>query len=307
MVAPTPVRSGSAPERRRFPPLSPMPPPFPTLVAPATALHTRRGDAPKIVGILNVTPDSFYDGGRHQDLAAAVRQAKQMAAEGAAMIDLGGQSTRPGHTAISAEAEIARVVPVIQALAGRLAIPLSIDTDKPAVALAAFAAGATVLNDVSGFHGDPELRELAAQHGCQVILMHQEAGFADTTGATMERMLVFLHRALAHALAAGVARDRVILDPGIGFAKTPAQNLEILARLGELRVLGCPLLLGASRKSIIGRVLEEPPDERLEGTLATTALAVWQGVEYLRVHDVRANRRAALMAQAVRDARSDSP
>jgi dihydropteroate synthase len=280
------------------------------LVAPETAPHPSgvRGKSlvldgrPKIVGILNVTPDSFYDGGRHQGPAAAIDRAEQMEAEGAAVIDVGGQSTRPGHDEISAEEEIRRVVPVIAALAGRLGIPLSIDTHKPAVARAAVEAGADLINDVWGFHGDPGLSEIAAQNGCGVILMHQEAAFAASPDATMERIAAFLARAIERALAAGVPRGRIILDPGIGFAKTPAQNLEILARIGELRRLGCPLLLGASRKSIIGRVLDQPPEERLVGTLATTAIAVWQGVEFLRVHDVRANLQAALMAAAVRAA-----
>ncbi len=262
---------------------------------------------PKIVGILNVTPDSFSDGGRHQALDAALSRAAQMADEGAAIIDLGGQSTRPGHAEVSAEEEIARVVPVIEALAGRLPLPLSIDTYKPAVARAAVQAGADIINDVHGFQRHPELPEIAAQHGCGVILMHHEAGFSESTGATMERIATFLRRSLDLAITAGVPRGRIILDPGIGFAKTSAQNLEILARLGELRALGCPLLLGASRKSVIAHVLSLPPDQRLEGTLATTALAVWQGVEFIRAHDVAANLRAARMAKAIRDALPPSP
>ena len=257
---------------------------------------------PKIVGILNVTPDSFFDGGRHQALESALSQATQMAAEGAAIIDIGGQSTRPGHVEVSAEEEIARVVPLIEALAGSLRVPLSIDTYRPAVAQAAVKAGADIINDVHGLHRNPELADIAAQHGCGMILMHNEAGFAESRGATMERIATFLRRSLDLAVAAGVPRERIVLDPGIGFAKTHEQNLEILSRLGELRSLGCPLLLGASRKSVIGNVLSLCPDERLEGTLATTALAVWQGVEFLRVHDVRANYRAALMAKAIRDA-----
>jgi len=224
-----------------------------------------------------------------------------LVADGAAMIDIGGQSTRPGHTEISAEEEILRVVPVLEALVGRIGVPISIDTYKPAVARAALAAGADVLNDIYGFQQNPELAEIAARQGCGVILMHQEAGFSETSGATMERITAFLQRSIAIAVAAGLSRDRIILDPGIGFGKTHAQNLEILARLGELRALGCPLLLGASQKSVIGNVLTLPPDERLEGTLATTALAVSQGVAFIRVHDVRANLRSALMAQAIRD------
>ncbi|MBI4622794.1 MAG: dihydropteroate synthase [Verrucomicrobia bacterium] len=286
-----------------------MSPPLTTSITPDAAprIIQLRGKTlvldgqPKIVGILNVTPDSFFDGGRHQAIESALSRATQMPAEGAAMIDIGGQSTRPGHVEVSAEEEIARVVPVIEALASRLRVPLSIDTYKPAVARAAIKAGADIINDVHGFHGDPELAEIAAQHGCSVILMHNEASFPESRGATMERIATFLRRSLDLAVAAGVPRERIILDPGIGFAKTHEQNLEILARLGELRSLGCPLLLGASRKSVIGHVLSLCPDERLEGTLATTALAVWQGVEFLRVHDVRANLRAALMAKAIRD------
>lgn len=262
---------------------------------------------PKLVGILNVTPDSFFDGGRHQALESALSQATRMAAEGAVMIDIGGQSTRPGHVEVSAGEEIARVVPVIAALAGSLSVALSIDTSKPAVARAAVKAGADIINDVHGLHRSPELADIAAQHGCGVILMHNEASFPESRGATMERITAFLGRSLDIAVAAGVPRDRIILDPGIGFAKTHEQNLDILARLGELRPLGCPLLLGVSRKSVIGNVLSLPPDERLEGTLATTALAVWQGVEFLRVHDVRANLRAALMAQAIRNSPPASP
>jgi dihydropteroate synthase len=257
---------------------------------------------PKIVGILNVTPDSFYDGGRHQTLEAAFRHATQMVTEGAAVIDIGGQSTRPGHVEITSEEEIARVVPVIEALSSRLRVPLSIDTYNPAVARAAIKAGADIINDVHGFHTHPELAVIAAQRGCGVILMHHDASFREFRGATMERIATFLGRSLDIAVAAGVPREQIMLDPGIGFAKTHEQNLEILARLGELKPLGCPLLLGASRKSVIGNVLSLPPEERLEGTLTTTALAVWQGVEFIRAHDVRANLRAAVMAKAICDA-----
>ena len=261
----------------------------------------RPGLAPQIIGILNVTPDSFSDGGRHAGTEDAVSHGLALEREGASVLDVGGQSTRPGHEEISAEEEIARVVPVLRALHGRTALPLSIDTYKPAVARAALAAGANWLNDIHGFQRSPELADLAAAHGCTVILMHQEAGFDTVTGGTMERIADFLQKSVDLALAAGLPRERLILDPGIGFAKTHAQNLEILSRLGELRALGCPLLLGASRKSVIGQVLGLPASDRLEGTLATTALAVWQGVEYLRVHDVQANLRAARVAAALRD------
>ncbi len=258
------------------------------------------GGEPLMVGILNLTPDSFFDGGKFAAPESALQQADRMVEEGAAMIDVGGQSTRPGHQEISDSEEIARVVPLIEALVVRLSVPLSVDTYKPAVARAALQAGAHVLNDVHGLQRSPEMATIAAEFGCPVIVLHQEIGFDGIAGDTIEAIKSFFRRSLKIAARAGIAADRIILDPGIGFTKTPEQNLEILARIGELRSLGCPLLLGASRKSVIGRVLDVPPDERLEGTLATTALAVWQGVEFIRVHDVRANLRAAKVARAIR-------
>ena len=292
------------------------------------------GGGPVIMGILNVTPDSFFDGGRHDLLESALAQAERMIAEGAAIIDVGGQSTRPGFTEVSTGEEMARVVPVIAELVRRVKAVVSIDTYKPAVARAALEAGAHVLNDIHGLQGAPELARLAAEFGVGVVAMHHEDGFQNvpaadattaeaTTVATdvsagvgarangrggetrmdgIARMKTWLRRSLEIAAAAGVAQERMVLDPGIGFFKTPDQNLEILGRLGELHALGCPLLLGASRKSVIARVLDnQPVAERLEGTLATTALAVWQGVEIVRVHDVAANVRAARMAWAVRE------
>jgi dihydropteroate synthase len=257
--------------------------------------------APKMVGIVNVTDDSFYDGGWFGSAEAAIAQALKLIDEGAAMIDVGGQSTRPGYVEISVEEEIARVVPVVSGLAQKAGVLISIDTYRPAVARAALAAGAQVLNDIRGFQGDARLPGLVAETGCAAILMHNDAAFKTTPGDAVANAIAFFERSLKIAAAAGVARDKLVLDPGIGFGKTQEQNLEILARLGELRVLGLPLLLGASRKSVIGNVLALPPEERLEGTLATTALAVWQGVEFIRVHDVRANIRAAQIAAAIRN------
>jgi dihydropteroate synthase len=255
---------------------------------------------PKIVGIVNVTDDSFFDGGHHATPDAAVAHALQLVEEGAAMIDIGGESTRPGFTEIPAEEEIARVVPVIAALLGKTKVPLSIDTYKSEVARAALLAGAHVLNDIHGFQGDLELPHLAAKTGCAVVLMHNEASFKTGSGDTIAKMRAFFEQSLAIAAQAGVPREKLVLDPGIGFGKTYEQNLELLARLGELRGMGLPIFLGASRKSVIGNTLSLPPEERLEGTLATTALAVWQGVEFIRVHDVRANLRAARMTSAIR-------
>jgi dihydropteroate synthase len=255
---------------------------------------------PVIVGIVNVTPDSFYDGGRHATTELAVQQAERLIAEGAGMLDIGGQSTRPGHQEISDDEEIARVVPVIAALAGRTSIPLSIDSYKPAVARAALEAGAHVLNDIHGLQRAPELARLAVQSGAAVIAMHYDETFAVAPGDVVAMQLTFFRRTLAIAVEAGLSPERLVLDPGIGFHKTQEQNLELIARLGELRALGLPVLLGASRKSVIAHVLGLPPDERLEGTLATTAVAVWQAVEFVRVHDVRANLRTARMAEALR-------
>jgi dihydropteroate synthase len=262
---------------------------------------------PKLVGILNVTPDSFYDGGRHNTEQAAIAHGLSLTADGAAMLDIGGESSRPGHTPVSEAEELARVVPVITALAGKTPVPLSIDTAKPAVARAAVAAGADLINDIHGFQRHPEMAGIAAAHGCGAILMHQDPAFREQGGDPIHRILAFLERSITIATSAGVPRERLILDPGIGFAKTHGQNLEILARLGELRSLGLPLLLGASQKSVIGNVLNLPPDERREGTLATTVLAVWQGVEFLRVHEITPNLRAAGMTAAIRAARPAQP
>lgn len=258
------------------------------------------GGEPRIVGILNVTPDSFFDGGRFASAEAAVAQAHRLVTEGASLIDIGGQSTRPGYAEVPLEEEIRRVVPVITALAHSLPVPLAIDTYRSAVARAALQAGAHLLNDIHGLLRDPGLAGVAAEFGCPVVVMHNEPGFNAETGDPIARMLRYFERSIATAAHAGVPAERLILDPGIGFAKTQEQNLAILARLPELRVLGRPLFLGASRKSVVSHVLDLPPGERLEGTLAITSLAAWHGVELIRVHDVQANLRAARMAAAIR-------
>ena len=253
-----------------------------------------------LVGILNLTPDSFFDGGKFAAGESALAQASRLVEEGSAIIDVGGQSTRPGYEEVSAEEEIARVVPAITALRSHLPVPISIDTYKPEVARAALQAGAHLLNDIHGLQRSPGLARLAAEFGCPVVVMHNDAAFREAPGDPIYKIKIFFDRSREIAAQAGLAEDLIILDPGIGFAKTQEQNLEILARLAELKALGFPLWLGASRKSVIGNVLALPPEERLEGTLATTALAVWQGVEFIRVHDVRANARAAKMAAAIR-------
>jgi len=255
---------------------------------------------PHIVGILNVTDDSFFDGGQHYSIPAAVSHARLLVAEGASVIDIGGQSTRPGYVEVGPDEEIRRVVPVIKELVRHVAAPLSIDTYHAAVADAALAAGAHIVNDVHGLQRDPAMAGVIARHGAAAILMHNDPEFRTALGDVIENIKTFLLRSLALATAAGIDPARIILDPGIGFAKTQPQNLAILARLSDLHALGHPLLLGASRKSVISHVLDLPPDERLEGTLAITALAVSQGVQFHRVHDVLANHRAALMAAAIR-------
>jgi dihydropteroate synthase len=254
-----------------------------------------------LVGILNITPDSFSDGGKFATGESAIAQARRLLEEGAAIIDVGGQSTRPGYEEISDEEEIARVVPAITALVPQLSVPISIDTYKPAVARAALQAGAHLINDIYGLQRNPGLARLAAEFGCPVVVMHNDAAFRETPGDVIYKIKIFFDRSREIAAQAGLAEALIVLDPGIGFGKTHEQNLEILARLSELKALGFPLWLGASRKSVIGNVLALPLEERLEGTLATTALAVWQGVEFIRVHDVRANARAAKMAGAIRD------
>ena len=278
------------------------PKPTPTRVLDCRGLRLELAGEPVIMGIVNVTPDSFYDGGRHATTEAAMRHAARLIEEGAGLLDIGGQPTRPGaHVEISEAEEISRVVPVIAALAGKTTVPLSVDTYRPAVARAALEAGVHVVNDIHGFQREPELARLAAQYGAAAIVMHYDLRFAAEPGDVIERQLAFFRRSLAIAAEAGLPAERIVIDPGIGFHKTQQQNLELIARVGELRVLGLPVLLAASRKSVVAHVLGGlPPEERLEGTLAMAALAAWQSVEFLRVHDVRANLRAARMAAALR-------
>jgi dihydropteroate synthase len=251
------------------------------------------------MGILNVAPDSFFDGGWWTSPSAAIWQAKRMEEEGAEIIDLGGQSTRPGYAEISVEEEISRVVPAILAIVPAVKIPISVDTYKPAVARAALQAGAQWINDIHGLQGDPEMAQAVAEAGCPAVLMHCDRGFSAELGDPMEKLARYFARSLAIAAAAGIAEGNLILDPGIGFHKLATESLAILRRLPELRRFGLPLLVGVSRKSVIGHVLGGTASDRLEGTLASTVLAVQQGVEYVRVHDVQANVRAVRMAQAI--------
>jgi len=258
-----------------------------------------------VMGILNVTPDSFSDGGLHEDADSAVESALRMVEEGADIIDVGGESTRPGAPEVPADEEICRVATVIESLRAKSRVPISIDTRKAKVARAALDAGADIVNDVSALRDDPALGPLCAERECPVVLMHMK-GTPRTMQAdpryddVVDEVRNFLGEAVARAEAAGVARERTIVDPGIGFGKTVAHNLELVSRLDELGETGRPVLLGASRKSFIGKVLDiDSPAERLEGTLAVTALGVARGARIVRVHDVEANVRVARMAEAV--------
>ncbi len=271
----------------------------PTRIGPRT-LHW--GERTYVMGILNVTPNSFSGDGLlaspEDAVERAVDQARRMVAEGADLLDIGGESTRPGHTPVEVSAEIDRVVPVVAAVRAALPdTPLSIDTTKPAVVEAALAAGADLLNDVGGTSAGSSLAELAATHGVPLIVMHGRA--EPTDGPIVPEVVGALAAAVERARRAGVPAADIIVDPGIGFGKTADQNVVLLRDLAALRALGQPILLGTSRKSTIGRILDLPADERLEGTLATTALGIAAGVDIIRVHDVAANVRTARVADAI--------
>lgn len=278
--------------------IEPLAPPAPTSIGPSTFAW---GTRTFVMGILNVTPDSFSGDGLLRDRAvheAALDQARRMVEEGADLLDIGGESTRPGHAVVDAAEEIDRILPVIAAVRAALpAIPISVDTSKVKVAEAAIAGGADLLNDIWGTGPDKAMAELAASRRVPLLIMHnrRQASYDDV----VRDVVADLGQALERAIGAGVAEADLIVDPGIGFGKTADHNVAVLRDLGALRVLGRPILLGTSRKSTIGRILDLPPDERLEGTLATTALGIAAGVDVVRVHDVRANVRAARVSDAI--------
>ncbi len=244
-----------------------------------------------VMGVLNVTPDSFSDGGRFFEPAFAVEQALAIEKAGADILDVGGESTRPGSEGISADEELARVLPVLRALSGRIKIPISIDTRKAAVADAAIAAGAEIVNDVTGLRAGPELAKVAAARRVPLVLMHmrgeprtmQKAPFARNVVADV---LSGLRRSIALARRAGVGKAQIVVDPGIGFGKKFEQNYELIARLPELRKLGCAILIGTSRKTFLGHTLGKQPDERIWGTAATVSASILGGAHIVRVHDV---------------------
>lgn len=260
---------------------------------------------PLIMAVLNITPDSFSDGGQFFNSDQAVEQALRMEAEGADLIDIGGESTRPGATPVSVEEEARRVVPVVERLAKQLAIPISVDTTKSEVARRAIEAGASIINDVSGFMRDPHMLSVAARGKTGLVIMHTNG-----TPETMQRrpryhdligeIRRFLNERIDAAVAHRIPRNRIAVDPGIGFGKTANHNLKILHRLGDFADLGAPLLVGPSRKSFIGRILDLPPSERLEGTAAAAAIAVFQGARIIRVHDIKPLARVVRVAEAIR-------
>jgi dihydropteroate synthase len=249
------------------------------------------------MAVVNATPDSFSGDGIGNDVEAAIRYAVDAEAEGADLIDVGAESTRPRHIPVGPEEELRRLLPVIRAIAARVAVPISVDTSKAVVAEAALDAGASMVNDVRGLTRDPELARVVARRGVPVVLMHDLEPDAHVDLVTS--IVRELSRRLDRAVAAGIAWEKLIVDPGFGFGKDWRQNLELLRRLGEFRVLGRPVLVGLSRKSTIGKVLGLAEPDRLEGTLATTALAIANGADIVRVHDVRANLRVARMTDAV--------
>jgi dihydropteroate synthase len=260
--------------------------------------------SPVLMGILNVTPDSFSDGGRYLDRDSALRRVDELERQGADVIDVGGESTRPGSNPVSEDEEMRRVIPVIEAAADRSRVALSIDTTKSTVARSALAAGAEIINDISGLRFDPGLGQLAAESGAGLVLMHirgEPRTMQDDVryGDLVQDIAEELGASLASALAAGCRPEQLVVDPGIGFGKTARQNLVLINELDRFVSLGYPVLVGPSRKSFIGRILGLEMDERLEATLAACVVALIRGARIFRVHDVQAARRALFMAEAI--------
>lgn len=262
------------------------------------------------MGIINVTPDSFSDGGRYPDVNSAVAAALRMEREGADIIDVGGESTRPGAEAVSSAVEMRRILPVIKKLSKRLKVPMSVDTRKADVATAALMLGAVMVNDVSGLNFDENMARVIAGAGATVIIMHMRGEpvnmqdspcYSDVVREIKNDLL----RSINKAISAGIRRKNIIIDPGICFGKTPAHNIDILKRLSEFKSLGYPVCVGLSRKSFIGKILNKPrPQDRLLGTLAANVIAMMNGADILRVHDVRENTEAARLVDAVTGART---
>ena len=263
------------------------------------AYYTKRrtltlGQETYLAGILNLTPDSFSDGGDFVNMDLAVQHFHQMVREGASIIDIGGESTRPGHVPVPVAEEVSRVVPFIEMIRPHTEALISIDTSKSEVGEAALCAGADIVNDVWGAQRDPQMAEVIARHDAACILMHNRPSEEADVGDVIEAIIRFFEKSVDLVKSAGVREDAIMLDPGLGFGKSYEENWEVMRRLPELTGLGYPLLLGASRKSMIAKLLELPdPKARLSGSLATTALAIQSGVDFIRVHDVREHRECA--------------
>jgi len=263
------------------------------------------GKRPLVMGILNVTPDSFSDGGRYMERERALEYAREMVAQGADIIDVGGESTRPGAHPVSLEEEVDRVVPVVEALSRELEVPISVDTCKAPVAKGALETGAIMVNDISGLRFSPHMVDVVAQYKPWVVVMHMKGTPRDMQeGPWYENVMGevegFFEDRLRYLESHGISKERIILDPGIGFGKRLEDNLSLLRNIDRFLHLGCPIMVGPSRKSFIGTVLDLPVEERLEGTLAAVSIAVFQGAQVVRVHDVQPVRRAVDLAWAMR-------
>jgi dihydropteroate synthase len=257
----------------------------------------RWGDRTYVMGIINVTPDSFSGDGLSRDVEAAVAQGKRFVAEGADILDVGGESTRPDAAPVSAEEELRRVIPVVERLAVEVTVPISVDTYRHEVAKRALSAGACMINDIWGLMHDPRLADLAAEYKAPIVLMSNQRD--KKCAGIVPEVIASLKKSVAMAVDRGVPRQNIIVDPGVGFGKTLEQNLEIVRRLDEFKCLNRPILVGTSRKSMIGLVLNLPPDQRLEGTAATVAISIAKGADIVRVHDVAQMVRVCRMSDAV--------
>ena len=278
---------------------------FPVRVVEGCGLRLELGRRTLVMGILNVTPDSFADGGKFLSPDSAIEHAERMTEKGADLIDVGGESSRPGSDSISEEEEIRRVIPVIERIAKHINIPVSVDTYRPGVARAALSAGAKMINDIKALRHDPEMTKVIAEAGAPVVLMHMQ-GTPKTMQehpsyySVVDEITHFFHERLKYAQAFGIKENQIILDPGIGFGKTTQQNLSILRSLHRFESLSRPLLIGVSRKSVIGQVLNLPVEERLEGTAAAVCASVLGGASIVRVHDVGSMVRVVRMADAIK-------
>ncbi|KAA0003285.1 MAG: dihydropteroate synthase [Thermoplasmata archaeon] len=269
--------------------------------------RVKLGEKTLIMGILNVTPDSFYDGGKYNVMEKAIERAYEMEREGADMIDIGGESTRPGAEAVPIEKEMKRVIPVIEEIANKIKIPISIDTYKAKVAEKAIEKGATMVNDITALRGDEKMAEVVADYDVPICIMHMK-GTPQTMQKSpyykdiMEDIIKFLHQRAKYAISRGIAEENIILDPGIGFGKRTGKiedNCEIIARLTELKSLGFPIMIGISRKTFIGNICNTQPEERLEGSLGAEAIAIANGADILRVHDVKETKKMSLVVDKI--------